>query len=132
MALAATSDPAALGLFWAEVLGYPRPDVDAWHESQRSQGRAEPGLNETFAIEDPAGRRPRLFFQRVPEVKAAKNRVHLDIAPPADQLGERRDQIDSYVERLVSMGARVIGPVMDDEGYFVVMADPEGNEFCVD
>ena len=69
------ADPAALGVFWAEVLGYPRPDVDAWHEVLRSQGRAEPELNATFAIEDPEERRPRLFFQRVPEAKVAKNRV---------------------------------------------------------
>jgi catechol 2,3-dioxygenase-like lactoylglutathione lyase family enzyme len=126
------ADPAALGVFWAEVLGYPRPDVDAWHEVLRSQGRAEPELNATFAIEDPEGRRPRLFFQRVPEAKVAKNRVHLDIAAPADQPGERRDQVDSYVERLVSVGARVLRPVTEDGPYFVAMADPEGNEFCVD
>ena len=58
------ADPAALGVFWAEALGYPRPDVDAWHHLLRSQGRSEPELNATFAIADPEGRRPRLFLQR--------------------------------------------------------------------
>ena len=62
----------------------------------------------------------------------AKNRVHLDIAAPADQPDERRDQVDSYVERLVRMGARVLRPVTEEGPYFVAMADPEGNGFCVD
>jgi Glyoxalase-like domain len=126
------ADPAALGVFWAEALGYPRPDVDAWHHLLRSQGRSEPELNATFAIEDPEGRRPRLFFQRVPEAKVAKNRVHLDIAAPASQLADHRDQVDAYVERLVRKGAGVVQFVTQDGSYFVVMADPEGNEFCVD
>jgi Glyoxalase-like domain len=125
------ADPAALGVFWAEALGYPRPDVDAWHQVLRSQGRSEPELNTTFAIEDPEGRRPRLFFQRVPEAKVAKNRVHLDIAAPASQ-AEHRDRVDAYVERLVGLGARVLHPGIEHGTYFVVMADPEGNEFCVD
>ncbi len=126
------ADPAALGVFWAEALGYPRPDVDAWHHLLRSQGWSEPELNATFAIEDPKGRRPRLFFQRVPEAKVAKNRMHLDIAAPASQPSEHRDQVEADVERLVRMGARVLHPVMGEGAYFVVMADPEGNESCVD
>ena len=126
------ADPAALGLFWAAVLGYPSPDVNGWHDFLRSQGRTESELNATFAIEDPDGRRPRLFFQRVPEPKIAKNRIHLDIAAPAEPPGERRAQIDGYAERLVDLGARVLGPVNGDGGYFLVMADPEGNEFCID
>ena len=67
-------------MFWAAALAYPAPDVEGWHNFLRSQGRSEEDLNATFAIEDPAGVRPRMFFQRVPEgtvkgqVSAARGR----------------------------------------------------------
>jgi catechol 2,3-dioxygenase-like lactoylglutathione lyase family enzyme len=125
-------DPAAQGRFWARLLGYPEPDVTGWHDFLRSQGRPDAELNQTFALDDPEGLRPRLFFQRVPEPKTAKNRLHLDITAPSDVPGERRAQIDGFAEALTSYGARVVGSVSDDGGYFVVMADPEGNEFCID
>ena len=60
-------DPARVGMFWAAALAYPVPDVGGWHNFLRSQGRSGEDLNATFAIEDPAGVRPRMFFQRVPE-----------------------------------------------------------------
>jgi hypothetical protein len=125
-------DPAGLGAFWAAALGYPPPDVAGWHEFLRSQGRREEDLNDTFAIEDPEAVRPRVFLQRVPEPKTTKNRVHLDIAAPVTDAIDRRDQIDAHAETLVALGASVLRRVADDAGYFVVMADPEGNEFCVD
>jgi hypothetical protein len=89
------------------------------------------GLNATFAIEDPAGVRPRMFFQRVPEPKSVKNRVHLDLATPAADSSDRAEEIDAFVERLTALGAHRLRAVKED-GYFPVMADPEGNEFCVD
>jgi predicted enzyme related to lactoylglutathione lyase len=63
-------------------------------------------------------------LQRVPEPKTSKNRMHLDI---------RTDQLDPTVERLVTLGARRLQPGITEEAGFrwVVMADPEGNEFCV-
>jgi hypothetical protein len=125
-------DPISLGRVWAAALGYPEPDLAMWHAHLRKVGRAEADLNDVFAIEDPEGERPRLFFQRVPEPKTAKNRVHLDIAAPHEGADDRRDQIDRQVDRLSALGARVVGSVTDEAGYFVVMNDPEGNEFCVD
>jgi hypothetical protein len=125
------ADPASLGVFWAAALGYPRPDVEGWHRFLREHGRSEEDLNATFALDDPAGARPRLFFQRVPEPKVAKNRVHLDLAAPATSDNDRRGDIDAFVERLRGMGAFELRSVEDDGGYFVVMTDPEGNEFCV-
>ena len=124
-------DPARLGTFWAAALAYPAPDVEGWHNFLRSQGRSEEDLNATFAIEDPAGVRPRILFQRVPEPKSVKNRVHLDLAAPAAGNSDRAEEIDAFAERLTALGARRLRAVKQD-GYFVVMADPEGNEFCVD
>jgi len=118
-------------MFWAAALAYPAPDVEGWHNFLRSQGRSEEDLNATFAIEDPAGVRPRMFFQRVHEPKSAKNRVHLDLAAPAAHSLDRAGEIDAFVEQLIALGAHRLRAVKDD-GYFVVMADPEGNEFCVD
>ena len=124
-------DPARAGTFWAAALGYPAPDVEGWHNFLRSQGRAEEDLNATFAIEDPTGMRPRMFFQRVPEPKSVKNRVHLDLAAPAAAGSDRAEEIGAFVDRLTALGATKLRTVKDS-GYFVVMADPEGNEFCVD
>ena len=124
-------DPARAGMFWAAALAYPAPDVEGWHNFLRSQGRSEEDLNATFAIEDPAGVRPRMFFQRVHEPKSAKNRVHLDLAAPAAHSLDRAGEIDAFAEQLIALGAHRLRAVKDD-GYFVVMADPEENEFCVD
>jgi Glyoxalase-like domain len=124
-------DPARAGRFWAAALAYPAPDVEGWHNFLRSQGRPEEDLNATFAIEDPAGVRPRMFFQRVPEPKSVKNRVHLDLAAPAADGSDRAEEIDAFADRLTELGALRLRAVKED-GYFVVMADPEGNEFCVD
>jgi hypothetical protein len=84
-------------------------------------GRSEEDLNATFAIEDPAGVRPRMSFQRVPEPKSVKNRVHLDLAAPAAGSSDHADQIDAFVERLTALGAQRLRAVKED-GYFVVMA----------
>jgi len=124
-------DPAREGTFWAAALAYPALDVEGWHNFLRSQGRSEDDLNATFAIEDPAGVRPGMFFQRVPEPKSVKNRVHLDLAAPAADSSDRAEVIDAFVERLTALGAHRVHAVEED-GYFVVMTDPEGNEFCVD
>ncbi len=125
-------DPARVGTFWAAALGYPVPDVKGWHNFLRLQGRSEQDLNATFAIEDPTGVRPRLFFQRVPEPKSVKNRVHIDLAAPVGGSSDRAEEIDTFAARLTALGAHRLRTVRKDDGYFVVMADPEGNEFCVD
>jgi len=115
------ADPAAVATFWAGVLGYLPPELG-------TNEHGEPWSR----IADPMGVRPRLFFQRVPEPKVVKNRVHLDVASPSDGPGDRRQQIDAEVERVAGLGARPLRSVTDEAGYFVVMQDPEGNEFCVD
>ncbi len=131
-------DPALLAEFWIEALGYviqpPPPEFDSWDDWARAMEIPEENRNDASAIVDPDGRGPRIFIQRVPEGKTAKNRVHLDVnvgGGPGTPLEERRDRVDIEVERLVSLGASVVGP-MDLRGeYWVVLQDPEGNEFCV-
>ncbi|HEX8001905.1 MAG TPA: VOC family protein [Mycobacteriales bacterium] len=121
------ADPARLAAFWASALHYvvqPPPEGYAdWPSFLRTIG-IEEGFDDFSACVDPAGAGPRLFFQKVPEEKAAKNRVHLDV-----NVG--KDAVDAEVERLVTAGATKVREL--DKGYerWVVMTDPEGNEFCV-
>ncbi|MFE3171274.1 VOC family protein [Amycolatopsis sp. NPDC059090] len=102
-------DADALAEFWREALGYPR--AERWPDSH--------GL--TY-VELKAPDRPSLLFQPVPEGKAGKNRLHLDIAPDTV---EQRDE----VARLVTLGARVMEDPEND--HWIVLKDPEDNEFCV-
>jgi hypothetical protein len=122
-------DPVALATFWAEALRYPPPDVEAMRANVRAAGEPEEKLDNWAVIGDPNGIDPRVFFQKVPEGKTAKNRVHLDI-----RAGTSRDRtaVEAEASRLVSLGARKLQGVEDLGSYFVVMQDPEGNEFCID
>src|SRR5690554_1298873 len=105
------ADPAALAGFWAEVLGYrlqgPPEGFATWDEALDALG-VEPGRrNDASALVDPDGVRPRLFFQRVPEGKSAKNRVHLDVRAAPGLVGEARmAALEAEAERLVGRGAR--------------------------
>jgi len=85
------------------------------------------------AIEDPDGSGARIYFQRVPEPKTIKNGVHLDInitSGMGTPIEELRRLVDTAVERLASIGATVVERVHQYDGYFVILHDPEGNEFC--
>lgn len=119
------ADPRRLGEFWAEALHYRTP---APPESFAS-------WNDWNAIEDPDGVGPRVYFQRVPEGKTAKNRMHLDLnagGGHAVSLEERRTRVDAEVARLKSLGATDERGAIEQRGeYWVRMNDPEDNEFCV-
>ncbi len=84
---------------------------------------------------DPGGRGPRLYFQRVPEAKTQKNRGHLDLnvtgGPSAAPLEARRGQVNAEVERLLGLGATKLRVGEELGQYWVVLQDPEGDEFCV-
>ena len=90
----------------------------------------------TTILVDPDGVRPRIWFQPVPEGKVVKNRLHLDLGVSGGRqvpLETRRRRVDAEAERLVAAGATRLR-VLSEEGvdhYAVVMADPEGNEFCL-
>jgi hypothetical protein len=125
------SNPIGLAKFWAEVLRYPPPDIEGFQKHLRADGVPEDQLGNWCIIGDPDGTEPRVFFQRVPEPKVAKNRVHLDVRVKSGG-PSTPEAIDAEVERLVGLGGVKLHSVTDGDGYFVVMQDPEGNEFCID
>jgi hypothetical protein len=105
-------NPRRQAEFWALALGYQvsRRNVDE------------------FQVSDPAGAGGSLYFMKVPEPKAGKNRLHLDLVTPAP--------MEAEVARLASAGAEVVEvrhdpPSLDNPDTWTVMRDPEGNEFCV-
>lgn len=141
-------DPRLLSIFWRDVLGYVHPappgvelspgedPLAAWDEFLEASGVPEEQRNSASALEDPNGTGPRIFFQQVPEDKVAKNRVHLDVRTASDLRGdERMAALEAECERLVALGAtrgQRFEPEADTSIGFIVMADPEGNEFCLD
>ncbi len=141
-------DPLSLGRFWAEALGYviqPPPGrelgpdddpIEAWMEFLEAAGVPEEGRNDACAIVDPEGNGLRVFIQKVPEGKTAKNRVHLDIrAAPGLEGADRMAALESECARLAALGASRLQrfePTPPMSHGFIVMADPEGNEFCLD
>ena len=130
------ADPERLAHFWAEVLGYqleePPSGYDSWSDFSRAV--AEPG-QEWHAVVDPDGVGPRVLFHRVPEAKVVKNRLHLDVRLPQVRGGRRRNSAGRWSMRKPtdssSIGATLVRTEDDDDDYFAVMQDPEGNEFCV-
>ncbi|MFI5494058.1 VOC family protein [Actinoplanes sp. NPDC051859] len=122
---------SVLAEFWKVALGYvdePPPAPFATRaEWVASFGEsADEDEDDGAWLHDPAGVGPRLTFLAVPEAKVAKNRLHLDV-----RVGKGPEQwadISAKVAQLVAAGGRVVASF---EGHHVVMADPEGNEFCV-
>ena len=141
-------DPRALSLFWKQALGYIHPGppgvslapgddpLQAWDEFLAASGVPVELRNSASALEDPDGSGPRIFFQQVPEPKTAKNRMHLDIRTASELRDEERmDALEVECERLVGLGASRLQrhePEPPTSIGFLVMADPEGNEFCLD
>ncbi|MDT0320163.1 VOC family protein [Streptomyces millisiae] len=134
------ADPAALADFWALALGYrlqdPPAGFDSWDQALDALGVPPERRNDRSAVVDPDGAGPRLFFQRVPEGKLAKNRVHLDVRAAPGLTGDARmAALEAAAERLVAHGATRVErhePAPPLAGGHVVMTDPEGNEFCLD
>jgi Glyoxalase-like domain len=128
-------DPHAMARFWASAIGYDKEDhtelvanlLASAAISHEATVDADGGRQfaEVSACWDPEGKGPRLYFQKVPEGKIAKNRVHLDLHVGADLC-------EVEAPRLEAVGARKLWFSDDRGGPCWTMADIEGNEFCVD
>jgi predicted enzyme related to lactoylglutathione lyase len=101
-------DVLKVASFWSAALGRA---LDSWSSGEFA----------SIGVHDPERSRPAWFFNKVPEAKAAKNRVHLDIV--STDAG--------FVDELVGLGATVVGNHQISGHGWTVMQDPEGNEFCV-
>ncbi|SDM29768.1 VOC family protein [Allokutzneria albata] len=131
------AEPERVARFWCEVLGYvapPPPEgFGTWDEFNSSLPPERRGA--WFVCSDPTGVGPRLYFQRVPEGKVVKNRVHLDVRVGTGLVGdERLATLEAECARLVALGAvRVrLLPADDENESCIWMEDVEGNEFCLD
>jgi hypothetical protein len=131
------ANPLRLGRFWAQVLGYvdqPPPDgFDTWDAFLDSIGVPADQRDIRAALVDPAGVGPRLFFQKVPEPKTAKNRVHLDVNVGVG-LRDRAEHdrvVRARAQELVALGARIQREGEELGEFWIVLQDPDGNEFCL-
>jgi hypothetical protein len=136
-------NPHVLVQFWCEALGYvaedPPPGFADWRTYWQSIGETMPDDdNGVDSIVDPEGNGPRIWFQKVPERKNTKNRLHLDLlvsGPSATCSAKQREALVlAKVARLGELRASVLNQLEGAGGpqhFAVVMADPEGNEFCV-
>ncbi|MGW0830735.1 VOC family protein [Streptomyces prunicolor] len=137
------ADPHAQADFWAAALHYEPEDNSTLVQQLLKMGalpaaatvdfHGRPAFRDLMAVRHPddpydkdrgTGLGRRLLFQRVPEPKTTKNRLHLDLHPGPDHR-------EAEVERLTGLGASVLRRVTEPAGAWVVMTDPEGNEFCV-
>ncbi|WP_129307752.1 VOC family protein [Streptomyces sp. L2] len=131
------AEPERVARFWCEVLGYvvppPPKGFASWSEYDQSLPPERQGAG--FVCADPSGVGPRLYFQRVPEGKVVKNRVHLDVRVGPGLRGEERvAALEAECARLVALGA-VRGKLLLADEYnesCLGMQDVEGNEFCLD
>jgi Glyoxalase-like domain len=131
-------DPPSLAVFWGEAIGYVEEDppegFDSWEAWAEAADLPREEWDNYDSRVDPDGVGPRLFFQRVPEPKTAKNRVHLDLSVSGGRgtpIEERRRRVAAAVDRSVAAGATRLKAYDEAGQHWVVMQDPEGNEFCL-
>jgi catechol 2,3-dioxygenase-like lactoylglutathione lyase family enzyme len=128
------SDPEGLAEFWTIVLGYRVADPPDQHPTWAAFSAAEasqPG-ERWCVIVDPDRNAPSLLFHSVPEQKQGKNRLHLDVWVEQPDLSvARQTLVEAEAERLQALGAKHIRTRDDDGNFYMVMHDPEGNEFCI-
>jgi hypothetical protein len=123
-------DAQAMCAFWSVALGYveepPPAGYLSWDDFLRANEIVIPQPGSIGALVDPGNVGPRLLFLRVPEEKVVKNRVHLDL-----RAGRSDADKQAKVAELLAAGATEIRRVDEQGDWWMVMADPEGNEFCV-
>ena len=128
------NDPHTLARWWADLLGYQLEDSHDLVTRLLDEGVIEAAevveignrryFADAVAASDPDGVGPRLYVQRVPEPKTAKNRLHLDV--PVAQ-----EELDAEVARVTGLGATFVRFDSYPGHRWAVMQDPEGNEFCL-
>ena len=128
-------DPARLAEFWMLALGYdlqpPPPEFASWDDWATAMGIPQERWNDARSLVDPTGVGPRVFIQKVPEGKSAKNRVHLDVEANPGEGQARIDAVEELVASLVAAGGTYVRHHEEHGAEWVVCTDPEGNEFCV-
>lgn len=128
------ADPRSLGDFWALALGYrpedPPGEFTSWEEALTAWGLPPEQWNDAYAI---VGDGPRIFIQRVPEPKTTKNRLHIDVHAQAGSTGSKDWAVlRAKAAALVAAGASIVAEFRRPPiGEWIVMTDPEGNEFCI-
>ena len=132
--------PGELAGFWALALGYTVPAAPvgfaSWPEWFRHHGVPEEEWDDGAFLSDPDGSGPSLSFMKVPEEKVVKNRLHLDVKAGGGRETPwevRWPRVLATVDRLTAAGATVVRQYdgADGRGDHFLLADPEGNEFCV-
>ncbi len=128
------ADPHALVRFWADAFGFEIEDHHDIVENVIAEGWADESVAievdgrkafaDAAACRHPSGRLPRLLFQRVPEPKTVKDRIHLDVHVPAADL-------EATTQRVLALGATKLWDGRQGPQTWVTYADPEGNEFCL-
>ena len=131
--------PAQLASFWKAALGYveaePPAGFDSWDDWLIAFEVPPAEWDDGAVICDPTGAGPQISMLKVPEAKVAKNRIHLDVKVGLgrDQPAEQREPlIEAKVEQLILLGAKELSRhFVHGQLDHAVLADPEGNEFCV-
>ena len=130
-------DPDGLSKFYAEALHYklqdPPEGFKTWEEALTAWMVPVEEWNSASAIVDPEGKGPRIYFQQMDTPKQGKNRVHIDVNASGGgkvPLEERTKRVRLEVERLTNLGAKVQREWAEENEFWTVMLDPEGNELC--
>jgi predicted enzyme related to lactoylglutathione lyase len=110
------ADPEVMARFWAAALGWGQGEADGLDIDEEGAFIKPSGTTDEMPFQG-------LYFQKVPEGKVVKNRLHLDVRP--------HDSMDREVERSVGLGATVQRRVDVEGSFWTIMLDPEGNEFCI-
>ena len=132
------ANPDQVAQFWAKALGYklqdPPPGFASWEDFLKANNVPEELWDSRSAIVDPEGKGSRIFFQKVPEGKVVKNRVHLDVNVSGGlrvPLSERKERVYQKEKELVEAGATRVVEHEEMGEFHIVMQDVEGNEFCL-
>ena len=110
------ADPELMARFWVAALGWDVGEADGLDIDEEGAFIKPTGTTDEMPFQG-------LYFQKVPEGKVVKNRVHLDVRP--------RDNMAAEVERAVALGATIQRRVDVEGSFWTIMLDPEGNEFCI-